>query len=477
MSLISRVWAVAAFETMPDHMMFGCSFLVFLCLLSCCDGNCPAVCLCLSDTICCSSTGLSKLPMALPTFSITLDLSHNYLAYLGAGSFEKMPRLENLRLASNQLTSLGEGVFQNASGLRILDLSSNKLHKVEQHYFHGLWRLEELLLYNNKIAQLESGILTGLSSLKKLYLSINQLTDFPFFSIQDHTHPFLSMLDLSSNRFSHLPWADIKALPTLVQRGLYLHNNSLVCDCTMYSMFWHWQLRGYDTLGDFTDDHRCAIYAERRATIKFLHHTRFFQNCTLEKTVSQPVTVYLSTVTVTEEETIRLDCHTALKSMDLSFTWQTPSKGYLNPANINDALITIFPNGTLEMQSVRVNDSGLYVCTAVDGKLGVNATREVNVTVSLPPPESFNTGYTTLLGCAITMILILMYLYLTPCRCSCCKQPKPPSASIPTYDRGSFSSVFTSSIREQPKVYSDKHVAFLEPMMSPEGEEEWMQEN
>lgn len=241
-------------------------------------------------------------------------------------------------------------------------------------------------------------------------------------------------------------------------------------------MFWHWQLRGYDTLRDFTDDHRCMIYGERRASIKFLHHTRFFQNCTLERTVSLPVTVYLSTVAVIEEETIRLDCHTSLKSLDLSFTWQTPGKGFLTPASIDDGLMTIFPNGTLEMQSVRVNDSGLYVCTALDFKLGVNATREVNVTVSLPPAESFNTGYTTLLGCAVTMILILIYLYLTPCRCSCCKQPKPASTPIPTYDRSSFSSAFTSSIRDQPKVYNDKHVAFLEPMMGQEGAEEWTQD-
>uniref|UniRef100_A0A3B4A3F3 LRRNT domain-containing protein n=1 Tax=Periophthalmus magnuspinnatus TaxID=409849 RepID=A0A3B4A3F3_9GOBI len=222
------------FETMPAHMANRSCFLLFLCLICCCDGTCPNMCLCLSDTVSCSSTGLTKLPAVLPTFSIILDLSHNYLSYLGAGSFEKTPRLENLCLAHNQLTSLGEGVFQNASGLRFLDLSSNKLHLVEQHYFHGLWRLEELLLYNNKITQVESGMLNKMSSLKKLYLN----------------------------------------------------------------------------------DHRCSIYGEMRASIKFLHHTRFFHNCTLEKAVSLPVTVYLSTVLVTEEETISLDCQTALKSTE-----------------------------------------------------------------------------------------------------------------------------------------------------------------
>lgn len=458
-------------------MTFGSSLLVVLCVLQRSDGSCPTMCLCVSDTVSCSSTGLTKLPQTMPSFSVTLDLSHNYLSWLGPGSFQKMPRLENLRLAYNQLSNLGRASFQNASGLRHLDLSSNKLHVVEQHYFEGLWRLEELILYNNKITQVEPGMLSGLSSLKKVYLSLNQLTHFPFFSIQDHNYPFLTMLDLSSNRLSNLPWEDIKALPSLVQRGLYLHNNSLVCDCSMYSMFWHWQLRGYDSLRDFTDEHTCTIHGERRASIRFLQHTRFFHNCTVEKSMSLPVTVYLSTVMVSEEETVHLDCQTSLKSTELSFTWLTPSKGYITPASINDTLISIFPNGTLEMQAVKVNDSGLYVCTAVDIKHGLNATREVNVTVLLPPAESFNTGYTTLLGCAVTMVLILMYLYLTPCRCSCCKQPKPPTIPIATYDPNNpLSSVFSTSIREQPKVYTDKHVAFMEPMLSEEGTE-WTPES
>ncbi|CAJ1084994.1 amphoterin-induced protein 3-like [Xyrichtys novacula] len=436
------------------------------------DETCPSVCLCVADTVSCSSTGLSKLPVPLPSFSSTLDISHNYLSWLGPGSFKRMPRLENLRMSHNQLSSLGVGVFHNASSLRHLDLSSNKLQVVEQHYFQGLWRLEELLLYNNKIAQVEAGTLIGLSSLKKVYFSLNQITDFPFFSIQDHSHPFLTMLDLSSNRMSRLPWEDVKALPRLVQRGLYLHNNSLICDCSMYSVFWHWDLRGYDTLKDFTDEHTCSVFGDQRASIRFLRHSRFFHNCSVEKAHSQPVTVLLSNVLVSEGGRVRLDCQTSLSSStELSFTWLSPSKGYITEDSINDTLISLFPNGTLEILAAKVNDSGLYVCTAMDIKQALNATREVNVTVLLPPPESFNTGYTTLLGCVVTMIFILIYLYLTPCRCSCCKQPKPPVIPVATYDPSPLTSVFCPSARDQAKVQADKRVAFMEPMLSGEGTE------
>ncbi|XP_058499710.1 amphoterin-induced protein 3-like [Solea solea] len=458
--------------------LYPSPLLLLLCLLHVSGETCPSVCLCISDTVSCSSSGLAKLPQSLPSFSITLDLSHNHLSWLGPGSFSIMPQLENLRMAHNQLSVLGHGVFKNASGLRHLDLSSNRLHVVEQHYFQGLWKLEELLLFNNKITQVEASTLSGLSSLKKAYFSLNKITHFPFFSIQDHSHPFLTMLDLSSNRMSNLPWEDVKALPRLVQRGLYLHNNTLICDCSMYSVFWHWDLRGYDSVTNFADEHTCSIYGDQRASIQFLQYNRFFHNCTVEKAVSQPVTVLLSSVLVTDGDKVRLDCQTSLSkdSADLSFTWLSPSKGYITKTRINDTLISLFPNGTLEIQAAKVNDSGQYVCTAVNIKHSLNATREVNVTVLQPVGESFNTGYTTLLGCVVTMVFILMYLYLTPCRCNCCKQPKCLAVPVATYDQNTLKSAVSPSIGDHRKLQTNKHVAFMEPMISEEGTE-WTPES
>ncbi|XP_038127282.1 amphoterin-induced protein 3-like isoform X2 [Cyprinodon tularosa] len=449
------------FENFKDlRIMTSGRFHAFLLLLFCVlqrsEQTCPSVCLCISDTVSCSAAGLNRLPRSLPSFPTNLDLSHNHLTWLGPKSFYMMPRLEKLWMAHNEICNLSHNVFSNVSSLRVLDLSSNKLQIVERHHFQGLWRLEELRLFNNKISQVEAGTLIGLSSLKKVYLSFNHITDFPFFSIQDHTHPFLAMLDLSSNRMSSLLWEDVKALPRLVQQGLYIHNNSLICNCSMYSVFWHWNLRNYDSIRDFADEHFCNVNGDPRTSLQFLHNNRFFKNCTVEKPVMQPVVDLLSDVVIYEGDRAHLDCLTSLTSKDLSFSWLYPRSG------INDTLISMFSNGTLEIQAAMVNDSGIYLCTAVDVKQGLNATREVNVTVLLPAAVPFNTGYTTLLCCSVTLVLIFAYLFLTPCQCGFCKNP--PAA----YSQGTLSCIFSCFRRQQPNGGTLRHVAFTEQLMGEE---------
>lgn len=406
------------------------------------EQTCPHMCLCLSDTISCSSRGLAKPPHSLPSLLISLDLNQNNLSSLGPSSFNKMPRLENLWIAHNQIRTLEHNTFHTVSGLRLLDLSSNQLCVVQQHTFQGLWQLEELRLYNNKITQVEAGALRGLSSLERVYFSLNQLTHFPFFSIQGHSHPLLAVLDLSSNRLARLQWEDVEALPpSLVQRGLFLHNNSLFCDCSMYGLFWSWNLRNYSSVQDFLDEYTCNVNGDPRVSIRFLRHNHSFLSCAVDKV--PPAMVLRFAMDVSEGDRVLLDCQTSLGGTNLSFTWLSPNKGLINQTGIKDTLISIFSNGTLEIRAAAVSDSGLYLCTAVDVGKALNATREVNVTVRSHVADPFHTGYTTLLGCVVTLLLILVYLFLTPCRfCSW------PTAA---YSRGIVSSVFLPSKRGQPR--------------------------
>ncbi|XP_017270506.1 amphoterin-induced protein 3 [Kryptolebias marmoratus] len=429
--------------TCGSHL--GLSLLLF-CSLHASEQTCPPKCLCLSDTVSCSFGGLVKPPLSLPPLLITLDLSHNNLSRLGPCSFDWMPRLEKLWMAHNRIGALEHGVFRNVSGLRLLDLSSNQLRVVEKHSFEGLPRLEELRLFNNRITQVEVGSLDGLASLERVYFSLNQITHFPFFSIREHSHPSLATLDLSSNRLARLPWEEVKALPRLVQQGLYLHNNSLICNCSMYTVFLRWNLMDYSSAKDFLNEHICRVGGDPKDLVHFLRNSSFLLNCSMEKLAVQHLPVNRSKRVVLEGTTVRLDCQTSLGGTGLLFTWRYTSERCINQPGKNNTLIRVFSNGILEIRAATVNDSGLYLCTAVDAGKALSASREVNVTVLSPAADPFSTGYTTLLTCIVTLLLILLYLFLTPCRRSSCRWPTAAYLHI------IVSSVFLPSERDQPKI-------------------------
>ncbi|KAJ7994535.1 hypothetical protein DPEC_G00250480 [Dallia pectoralis] len=432
--------------------------------------NCPKGCLCCSDILSCANQGLTALPVELPAYTTTLDLSHNHLTELKEGSFTTLHRLESLRLAHNKLRYIEPGTFQNSSALRQLDLSSNRLDKVEVHYFLELTGLEELLLFNNRIVHVESKALAVLGNLRRAYISHNRLTDFPFFSVQGHSHPFLATLDLSSNSMSKLPLVEIETLPVALKRGLYLHNNTLICECEMYNMFRSWERKGYPSVRDFREDHTCLVYGERKASIKFFQHRRFLEvnlNCSsmAAPVLAEPESSLLAYV----GEAVVLDCHTTLRGQHLTHLWVSPHHGAGAPPE-NNGTLRMHANGSLEIVSAHVEDSGIYWCKVFDATKR-NESWEVNVTVltRFDDAEAFNTGFTTLIGCVTTLVLVVMYLYLTPCRCWCRRRPPRPVHS-PANDQCSAQSSILSptppATTEGPgrKVSNNKHVVFLEPI-------------
>ncbi|XP_036388542.1 amphoterin-induced protein 3-like [Megalops cyprinoides] len=429
--------------------------------------SCPARCVCASDILSCGAQDLQQLPSRMPASTATLDLSHNRLERLEAGGFSGLPRLEVLRLAHNRLSSLAPGAFRNTSALRHLDLSSNGLRLLDRHSFQGLRALEELLLFDNRISRVESRALASLGRLQRAYLSHNRLTDFPFFSIRAHSHPALVTLDLSSNRLSRLPLEEVAALPVSVQSGLFLHNNTLACECGLYALLLRWQRRGFGSARDHRDLHTCLLYGDPRASIRFLRHARFFENCSLPGEPGEEGEE--GGVRALAGDSVLLHCLTPLKGHHLSYLWQSPQQEYLAPPG-NNRTLRVFANGSLLMSPARPEDSGVYQCTALDSRQQHNETLEVNVTVSARHThgESFSTGFTTLLGCAVSLLLVLIYLYLTPCRCWCRRRPPPPppppaapdSPELLTPDT-TFTPAREGSCRRGG---SSKHVAFLEPI-------------
>ncbi|XP_019736247.1 amphoterin-induced protein 3 [Hippocampus comes] len=421
-------------------------------------------CLRAADILSCAGLGLDRLPADVPASVVTLDLSHNRLAALRGGSFEGLLRLHTVRLAHNRLTAILPGAFRNSSGalLRHLDLSSNKLRAVEEASFRDLPGLEELLLFNNLLVKVERNAVAGLGALRRLYLSHNRLLEFPFLSIREH--PGLLLLDLSSNRLPRLPLENLTSLPGRLQQTLYLHANPLVCDCAMYRMFRLWELRGYPPVTEFRRDYTCLMYGVKGLSARFLPN--FPQPCN-----ATAVTPQSSDVAVNAGRPALLHCSTTLTGKHVTFFWVSPHQEYVSPPGNNGSL-KMFVNGSLEIVAARAEDSGVYWCMARDTVGRRNETQEVNVTVVMQHAnqdhDSFNTGFTTLLGCVVSLILVLMYLYLTPCRCRPCNKGAGPAANEAGLEsaQSSILSPTPPATTEGPgrKVSTNRHVVFLEPV-------------
>ncbi|XP_053932274.1 amphoterin-induced protein 3 [Cuculus canorus] len=425
--------------------------------------GCPAACICTSDLLSCSRQALQHVPPTLLPTATTLDLSHNALTGLHDRWLAALPHLEALHISHNQIKDLSPQAFHNASHLRHLDMSSNRLHAVETHYFNALVSLEELLLYNNHIKRVDENAFARLSGLRKVYLSWNNLTTFPFHSVQGLGNYSLRTLDLSSNSLSSIPVKELAALPENIRNGLYLHNNPIRCSCQIYVMLQRWKQRGFSSVKDFFEEHTCKVSDDvPRSLIKFLKYNDMFENCSVDPEEAPPVPL-----PVLVGQPLLLACNTSLPPA-ATYMWISPHHEPIkHPGNSNRS-VELYRNGSLRIAAAKPWHSGVYVGLAMNSPHNSSRLCEVNVTVHYPKPdgETFSTGLTTLLGCIVSLLLVLIYLYLTPCRClSCCKKPAPLS---PPQECSAQSSILSTTppATDGPnrKVSTNKHVVFLEPV-------------
>uniref|UniRef100_A0A3Q2VQ47 LRRNT domain-containing protein n=1 Tax=Haplochromis burtoni TaxID=8153 RepID=A0A3Q2VQ47_HAPBU len=175
---------------------------------------CPPSCLCASDIISCSGCNLSVVPFDLPGYATRLDLSHNRLTALHVGWISQpLQRLVTLILGKNFIRSIDVNTFND--------------------------------LYN----------------LQRLYLSTNRLSVFPLVIYEEPEGPLnLTFLDLSYNRLTKVPVQSLLSLTR--QRGIYLQENPLVCDCALLALLEYWMWKQYPPLLDFRGDYPCKKGAE-----------------------------------------------------------------------------------------------------------------------------------------------------------------------------------------------------------------------
>ncbi|KAM9328357.1 amphoterin-induced protein 2-like [Pholidichthys leucotaenia] len=378
--------------------------------------TCPTYCLCASDIISCSGHNLSALPFELPGYATRLDLSHNSLAALHthwvSQTFE---RLTTLVLSKNFINLIGVNAFNVTPHLHFLDLSSNQLTALNSSVFVGLSELKELLLFANKINQIDSGAFHGLRSLQRLYLSTNRLTTFPLGVYEERGGPRnLTFLDLSYNKLSTVPVQSLLSLTH--QGGIYLQENPLVCDCAVVALMEYWMWKQYSPFVDYKGEYPCRGGAEEGLSC----HQEEVLGLNLEPQTYQ----------VDPGKWLRVPCPgLALPVQEGQVVfWVTPRLALNTSTTDPSAHLAILSNGTLEIRGTVREDSGTYACVvARRHHYGPGESLEVTVVVGnmstvfahgskyRSSAENFNTAFTTLASCVVSIILVLLYLYLTPC--------------------------------------------------------------
>lgn len=431
--------------------------------------HCPSKCICAADLLSCAGLGLQDAPAEFPAAAADIDLSHNALQRLRPGWLSPLAQLRALSLGHNQLAALGRGAFANASGLRQLDLSSNALRALGRHDLGGLGALETLLLFNNRLAHLDPLAFQGLGALRGLYLGCNELAAFSFDSLHGLSVSHLRTLDLSSNRLGRVPVRALAALPAFLKNGLYLHSNPLPCDCRLYHLLRRWLQRGLSAVSDFAREYTCLAFRVPSSRVRFFAPSRVFENCSaaLARGLERP-----EQLEVQAGGSLRLHCNTSAPARRIA--WVSPQRELLVAPGSRNGSIAVLADGTLAIGSVQTWHEGIFVCLATGPRLQHNQTHEFNVSVHYPQPapEAFNTGYTTLLGCVVGLVLVLLYLFAPPCpgcrRCyrrTCCCRRRRPRTPSPLQQLSAQSSVLSATPPDAPsrKASVHKHVVFLEP--------------
>ncbi|XP_034550921.1 amphoterin-induced protein 1 [Notolabrus celidotus] len=426
-------------------------------------------CICASNIVSCSKMNLSSVPTGLPLYMAVLDVSYNNIQLLRSEwTPNSLPKLHNLLLSHNGLHFLSSEAFVYVKFLRYLDLSSNNLTLLDEFIFEPLVNLEVLLLYNNHISQIDRSAFVTMINLQKLYLSQNQISRFPLELVKERSRlEKLSLLDVSSNKIKLLPVDEFQVLPAWIKNGLYFHDNPLLCHCDLYTLLAHWYIRKFNSALDFKDNYTCILPGPQKITERVFDLSGESMNCSTFK--ENDVEAFL-------EQRLILYCDT--KHRKMSKTWMMPGNVIVMSGSNQTAKVT--KEGNLQINPVRVEDSGTYTCTAMSEALNetIYVVLKVHNITMHGNGETLNTAYTTLVGCLVSVVLVLVYLYMTPCRCFCC----PNKGKNRGEDSIHSSMLSVTPTHEDPELKAElnRHVAFIDSKdlqsqngkLNPNGEED-----
>ncbi|XP_078531521.1 amphoterin-induced protein 2 [Lissotriton helveticus] len=448
----------------------GCLLLFALGICGGAPGVCPSTCICASDIVSCTNKNLSMVPRSLFKFIKKLDLSYNKIGFLDPDWVPVLfDKLNTLVLNHNTVSSISTGSFSSTPHLKYLDLSSNHLRILSNPVFQELKGLEILLLYNNQITHIDSGAFGGLHKLQKLYLSRNSIAHFPIDLYTGRMKlPELALLDMSYNQLHAVPVQQISIAPAWQLSEIYLHGNPFTCECSFNSMLNFWYHRHFSPVVDFKNEYTCFLQPDSKSSTKLPLIQETFMNCS-DSAVNSSFHAFGFVYEAQIGTRLVVHCDSKIIDTSTHFIWVSPDSRLLDPES-RMANFQVFYNGSLEIKEAQYEDSGVYSCIAMNRRKLLNETIDIRITVSnfttgrSHAHEAFNTAFTTLAACVVSIILVLLYLYLTPCRCRCRSRSQPKKQGQSSAHSSILSATPPHEATAETKSSTGKRVVFLEPV-------------
>lgn len=174
-----------------------------------------------------------------------LNLSSNAIISLPDGLFDGLKELDQLQLSHNDLTSISRLDFQDLQSLSVIDLSYNDITTIHPKAFANNKQLTIINLKENQILFSDSNVrqFMHLYNLRILNLSGNNLTRIPS-DLVEMKNGKLEELDLSFNNISMVTFSEIRQnsinlsstneIFRVNETRIYLNDNPLNCDCSMF---------------------------------------------------------------------------------------------------------------------------------------------------------------------------------------------------------------------------------------------------
>nr|XP_060628952.1 leucine-rich repeat neuronal protein 2 [Anolis sagrei ordinatus]XP_060628953.1 leucine-rich repeat neuronal protein 2 [Anolis sagrei ordinatus]XP_060628955.1 leucine-rich repeat neuronal protein 2 [Anolis sagrei ordinatus] len=283
----------------------------------------------------------------------SLVLAGMYLKEISDYALVGLKSLESLSFYDNKLVNVPKRALQQVPGLKFLDLNKNPLQRIKQSDFTNMLHLKELGLNNmEELVSIDKFALINLPELTKLDVTNNPKLSYIHPSAFHHL-PQMETLMLNNNALSALHKQTLESLPNLQE--ISIHSNPIRCDCVI-----RWV--------NSTENHirfiepQSTLCAEppdlKRKHIRDVPFREMADRCLpLISDKSFP-----SHLEVMDGEDLFLHCR-ALAEPEPEIYWVTPSGFKLMPYS-EDGKYRVYPEGTLEIHKITVQEAGLYTCMA-----------------------------------------------------------------------------------------------------------------